>query len=223
MKERHGDEPALRVVDQRRLPQRVGIPDLAAVGEEHALGLARRARGIRLHADLAGAGRPALERGRDRGQERLVLERAVGGGSLDDQVLEARHAGGEAAGALGHGAVGDHDHRLGVVDHVLERVVAHPRIEGHRDGAEPHRAEERLEEAEVIAEHEGHAIARAHAELAERVRHPIAARVELGEGQLAVPLDDRHPIGDEGEGHVEEAADIVGKHAHDRLVIPGAG
>ena len=37
------------------------------------------------------------------------------------------------------------------------------------------------------------------------------------------PLDDRDPIGEEGEGHVEETADIVGKHAHDRLVIPGAG
>ena len=142
--ERHRDQGALGVVGQQRLAHDVGVPELPAVGQQHALGLAGGARRVGLHARLVEGGGAAGQRGRGRGQHALVGQRAVRRGPVGDHVLDGRDLRGQHQPALGQRGVGHQHGGLRVLRHVAKRLVAHPDIERHRHRPEPHRAEEHV-------------------------------------------------------------------------------
>ena len=62
-------------------------------------------------------------------------------------------------------------------------------------GAELGGGDARVDEAAVVAAHDRDAVARADAARAQRVGEPVAAVVQLAEGQLAELVDDRGPVG----------------------------
>ena len=171
--EGHRHERALRVVETRHLPDDVGVPHLAAVGQEDALGLAGRAGRVGLHADRVGIeAAPPEARGR-RGEPRVPLDRAAGGRRVHHEVGQPLDLAREAPGAL-RLVPARHQHRgLGVLDHVGERLVPHPDVQRHGDGADAHGTEERGEEPPVVREHERDPVAR-------RARRARPARLPHG-------------------------------------------
>ena len=198
--ERHRDERALRVVEARHLPDDVGVPDLAAVGEQDALGLAGGAGGVGLHAHRVRVEPAAPEARRRGGEPGVPAEGAVGGRRVDDEVGQPLDLAREAPGALGLVAAGHQHRRLGVLDDVGERLVPHPDVQrdGHR--ADPHGAQERREEPPVVREHQRDAVAGAHAEARVGVRGAVAPGVEVpvGEGRVALDHGDRRRREPEG-------------------------
>ena len=210
--ERHGDEGALGVVEARHLPDDVGVPHLAAVGEEHALGLPGRPGRVGLHAHRVGVEPAAPEAGRRGVEPGVPADRAVGGRPVDHEMGQPLDLAREAPGALGLVAAGHQHRRLGVLHHVGEGLVPHPDVERDGDRADPHGPEERGEEAPVVREHQRDAGARADPETRVGVRRPVAPRVEVPVGEGRVALDDRHRRRSEPQRDVEDVAESLGEH-----------
>ena len=210
--ERHGDERALRVIETCHLPDDVGVPDLAPVGEQDALGLASGAGGVGLHAHRLRV-EPSAPEARGRGGEpRVPFPGAVGGGGVGHEVGEPLDLAREAPGTLGLVAAGHQHRRLGVLNDVGERLVAHPYVQGDGHRADPHRTEERREESPVVREHERDTVAGTHAEPREGIRRAVAPAVELLVGEGRVALDHCHRRRGEPERHVEDVAESLRKH-----------
>ncbi len=210
--QRDGHQTALRVIDHRRLAEDVGVPDLAAVGQEHAFRTPGRARRVRLHADVGRIRPAARQNRRSRADERRIIVRRLPIARVHDHLLHGSERGSKTAGALGQHRAGDEHACFGIFDHIAERLVAHPDVQRDGHGAQAHDAEQHFEKRVLVAEHERHAVAGANAERRQRVGHSVAASVEIFVGDGEVVLKDGHAPGSDFQWNVEEVAEVVRQH-----------
>ena len=80
------------------------------------------------------------------------------------------------------------------MEHIAQGFIAHSSVERDGDRPEAHRAESGLQEAVIVAEHQRHSLALAHADLAKGVGHAITSSFELLERKDGVVLEDGGPV-----------------------------
>ena len=171
-----------------------GVQQHRAVGVEHALGLAGRARRV---AERAGGILVELgprECRRHLGQQPLVAQQAAHL-AVSRHVLAVRHQhvgldGLERGSDLLHqrqeGGVEEQRRVLGVVGDVGDLLGEQPRIDGVADRADAGDGEVELEVAVAVPGQRRHPVARLDAEPDQRVRQPADA---LAGGRVAVAVD----------------------------------
>ncbi len=175
------------------LDEGLGHVGHALMRDEHALGSTGRARGVDQVGRLGQrAGR------RRRVAVRLALEHVL---RLVGVEHQQRREGVEVGGQVPRGAaVGEHEGRAGVFDHVADALGRVVRVDGQESSAG-------LEHGQLIDHHlaaarqrHGHDAARAHATRPQRMRQAVGAGVERG-----VAPGER--AGDQGDG-VGRALDL---------------
>ena len=176
-------QPPLRHVGERR-------DDEVRVGPDRALGPPRRARGIGDHAVVPGGRRGGRRPGRAGLEERgkTLLPRLRG---ADDDPGHARKPVERGGDGLPHALAVENRPRLAVADDVADLPRGEPRRERHDQRAELEHGRHRLDQLDSVRHGEGDAVAAADPAFRQRVGEPVAARVELGEGQPAVLADQR--------------------------------
>ena len=160
-------------------------------------------------ASLRGAplGVPGGAGGQDDDPARLLRRGEVGRRAFRDQPLQRGRlhvlgvgpgqdvldvgAGLEERGEL---LVVDDDGRRLALEHVGQLRAGEGGVEVDDVGAELGGRDAGVDEAAVVAAHDGHAVARADAVLAQRVGERVAALVHLEEGELAELVDEAHLV-----------------------------
>ena len=162
-----------------------GVGPRSAVAEHDALGKARGAGGV-VDGDagiFVGHRRQVAERGRRSAcatKEALVIVDHMGDTGVGDQRLELR--------------VHQQDFGAAMVQDPLQFGGGETGVQHHQDGADPHRAEVRLQRHGAVEGQDGHAVAGLHAELQQGGRLAFHASAEFGVGEAAVALDDRGEV-----------------------------
>ena len=187
---RHED-PFGPVVD-RGLPPLLDHPPVPAMGERHPLGQAARARGVEDHRGLAGLGRHGGQVARGRKPAYLV----------EGQTVDPR-------GEVVLVRVAEREPGARVPQHVLDGRAGKPDVDGHRDEAGLHDAEDRDQVLRAVGGEHGHPVAAPEAAGEEEGRRRSrllvdAASAPLGTARPTVDDEDPLPI----EGEVDEVAQV---------------
>ncbi len=135
----------------------------------HALGMARRARGVdhvgRLRDDRPLIGRLIQKPGFEVEREVRLCQLSRIDGVMGEDFRRGRHAQhGHArrnrlAQLMQHVGVGDQHRRARVLQNVFDLLRLEVPVDGHAVGAEPHRRIGRLDEGDVVAHENGDAVA----------------------------------------------------------------
>jgi len=193
------------VRDDDALGQRLGP---ARVG--HLDGILDAQDGVRLRRGIGPV--PGLEV-----LERVAhgrLARALAG---PDPRLDRRHLAEDVLDEVVERVLHDEDLALRVVDAVGDVLAAQQVVDGEVHGARLAAPEPRQDVVDRVVRQDGHAVVLLHAEVDERVGHPVALALHLGVGHLAVPEDHRRLVG----VVIGAAPDHVGNDPAVDLVVAG--
>src|ERR1051325_2645064 len=99
-----------------------------------------------------------------------------------------------------------------VLEDEFQRIAREASVDGHRNRACPHGAEEDLEEFDAVADDHADALAGLYAASPQESRHPVGALVELRVGdaalRAAVEVDDRDLLREPLDRRREEIAEV---------------
>ena len=212
MEQRQG--PEIGAVSRHSVMQ--GVRERADIGapvvEHHALGIARRARGIVERDRVPLVPDPlALEARIARRQQRVVVElaepfaaRAQGVVDIDHRHLarEARNRGARDPGIF---RVREKHLGLAMLEHEAHRARVEPRVDHVEHRAQHGHGVERVERGGDVGREHRHRVAAPHAQSCQLRGEPAAAAVELGVGDAPIAVDDRAMLRIGAHGALEKA------------------
>ena len=164
--------------------------DDVRVGPHRALGPARRARGVGDHAVVLGGGRAGWRRRRAGGEERRIplLPRFRIADDDADRAGQVLQPGGDGGA---HALAVDNRPGLAIAEDIGDLLGGEPRGQGNDQRAELENRRHRLGQLDLVRHGDDDPVAAAHTARGERVGEPVAARVQLGEGEAPVAADQR--------------------------------
>ncbi len=195
-------------VAQRQQRGGVAAPPVELrVRAAHALGQARRARGVEDGQRVAGLHRRGL------GERIAGCGEALGAGLF--RRIDAPHALQRQAGPVLEPAqrgqslgLGDEQPRAGVGEDVPQRGAPRGGVDGHRHGTDPGAAQEGLQELGAVAAHQRHAVAGADAGGLQHRAHGPGRVQRVGIAPAGVAGDEQRALG--------EAAALALQHRRQR-------